>query len=106
MNLKELRAKGAFVSSVPVRKSVKWKSGDEELSFDVHIRRIAFGDWERMFMVDDKDKRSRSATMLSECIRLGENGDEPLPYKDAYQLEPSLAAALIEAVNEVNGPKA
>jgi hypothetical protein len=105
MNLKELKAKGALVAQAPVKKSVTWKAPDGELTFDVHVKRMAFGDWERLFLADDKDKRSRSAQILSECVRLGDKADEPLSYVDAYQLEPSLARVLIEAVNEVNGPK-
>lgn len=104
MNLKELRAKGAFVSTVPEQRTVTWKSPDGEVTFDVHIKRMAFGDWERLF-VDKDDERSRSAAILSKTVMLGEKGKESLPYVDAYQLDPTLAAVLMEAVTEVNGPK-
>jgi hypothetical protein len=103
MNLKELRAKGAFVSAHPVKKTITWKHGDnEDMTFDVHIKRLAFGDYERLFLADSDD-RSRMARALCETVKLGDEGKEELSYKDAYQLEPSLARVLLDAVNEVNG---
>jgi len=36
-------------------------------------------------------------------VRLGNDGKEPLPYEDAYQLESTLARVLLEHVNNVNG---
>lgn len=102
MNLKELRAKGAFVSAHPVKKPVTWK--DEtgtELAFDVFIKRLAFGDYERLFL-SESDDRSRMARVLCETVRLGEEGKDELSYKDAYQLAPSLARVLLDAVNQVN----
>jgi hypothetical protein len=98
MNLKELRAKGAFVPAHPVKKSVTWN----EATFDVFIKRLSFGDYERLFL-SESDDRSRMARVLSETVKLGEEGKEDLSYKDAYQLEPSLARSLIDAVNGVNG---
>jgi hypothetical protein len=47
------------------------------------------------------DEQSRSATYLSATILLGD-GDEPLTYEDAYQLDPSLATVLLSAAREVN----
>jgi hypothetical protein len=103
MNLKELRAKGAFVSAHPVKRSITWKSQDGvELTFDVHVKRLAFGDYESLFL-SEQDDRSRMARALCETVKLGDDGKEELSYKDAYQLEPSLARVLLDAVNEVNG---
>jgi hypothetical protein len=103
MNLKELRAKGAFVPSHPVKRTITWKplEGDE-LTFDIHVKRLAFGDYERLFL-SEQDDRSRMARALCETVKLGDDGKEELTYKDAYQLEPSLARVLLDAVNEVNG---
>lgn len=103
MNLKELRAKGAFVSAHPVKKSVTWKTTEgEDVSFDVFVKKLSFGDYERLFL-SESDDRSRMARVLSETVKLGDEGKDDLTYKDAYQLEPSLARALIDAVNGVNG---
>lgn len=51
------------------------------------------------------EDRSKSAKMLSECILLGEE-QEALSYEQAYQLDPSLAFALVQAVKDVGAPKA
>ena len=103
MNLKELRAKGAFVSAHPVKRTATWKTQEgEEVTFDVHIKRLSFGDYERLFL-SESDDRSRMARVLCETVRLGNDGKEPLPYEDAYQLESTLARVLLEHVNSVNG---
>lgn len=109
MNLKDLKDKGGFVSSKPVRKDVIWsrKVDGEEVSdtFTIHVRPMSYGDIERIF-VDPKDQdRSRTAALLAESVLLGDEGKERLSYTDAYQLAPSLAAALSKAVSEVNALK-
>lgn len=108
MNLKELKAKGAFVPVHPIKKSVTWKNEDEEVSFDVFVRKMSFGDYERLFLAESDD-RSRMARVLCESVKLGDEGKDSLSYEDAYQLNPSFARVLLDAVNEVNGvgaPKA
>lgn len=96
MNLKELKAAGAFVSTDHVKRTITWK----DYTFDVFVRRQSFGSLERLLMATDD--RSKSATHIAECVLLGENA-EPMTYEDAYQLEPSLARELLVAVREVNG---
>lgn len=108
MNLKDLKAKGGFVSTKPVEKKVVWKrtvDGQElEDEFIVHIKPMSYGDIERIF-IDPKDtERSRTAALISESVILAD-GKERLSYQDAYQLAPSLAKALSEAVSEVNASK-
>ena len=102
MNLKELRAKGAFVSAHPIKKAVVWKHEDAENAFDVYVRKLSFGDYERLFLAESDD-RSRMARVLCETVKLGDGGNESLSYEDAYQLDASLARVLLDAVNEVNG---
>ena len=103
MKLADLKTAGGFVPSAPVKKSVTWKrKGHDDVTFDVFIKRQSFGSVERLFLRDD-DGRSRSAAYISEALLLGDKGNEPLSYDDAFQLEPSLAAVLIEAINDVNG---
>ena len=102
MNLNELKAAGAIVPALPVKRHiVRNREGLETVEFDVHIRRLAFGPLERL-MLDDTDDRSRSAAYLSATVLLGDDGGEPLTYDDAYQLDPSLAAALLRAARQVN----
>lgn len=107
MNLAELTAKGAFVEAAPVKTSVTWTRDNaegEEVSdtFDVWIRRRSFGTLERVAMLGED--RSKSAKMLSECVLLGD-AQEAITYEQAYQLDPGLAFALVEAVREVGAPK-
>lgn len=104
MNLKELREKGGFVASAPIPREVEWKHRDEageEVTdkFTVHVVKQSFGDIERLYV--GSDDRSKAATFIAQCIRLGD-GTERLSYEDAYQLDPGLAAVLVQAANEVN----
>lgn len=102
MNLNELKAAGGIVAAAPVKKHITWaREGADPVEFDVHVRRLAFGPLERL-MLEDRDDRSRSASYLSATVLLGENGDEPLSYEDAYQLDPALATVLIKAARDVN----
>lgn len=108
MNLAQLQAAGAFVEAAPVKTSVTWtrkNAAGEEITdiFDVWVRRRSFGTFERVAMLSED--RSKSAKMLSECVLLGE-AQEALSYEQAYQLDPSLAFVLIEAVKDVGAPKA
>lgn len=96
MNLAEIRNAGGFIQGQPERVPVKWR----EYEFDVFVKRLSFGDVERLF--NGEDDRSRSAAMIAACVLMGEN-KEPISYNDAYQLEVTLATKLIEAVNQVNG---
>lgn len=102
MKLKDLKDMGGFVSSAPVAVDVTWnRPSAEPVTFTVHIRKHSFGTIEKLLNAVEDD-RSRSAAYLSESVLLGDGGKEPLKYEDAYQLDPSLAAALAKAVNEVN----
>jgi hypothetical protein len=105
MKLQELRDLGGFVPVEPVERVVTWtRPVDGELksdTFSVLIKRQSFGVIEKLLMAENDD-RSRSARFLAESILLGD-GKERMSYEDAYRLEPSLASALIEAVNAVNG---
>ena len=108
MNLKELKSKGGFVSSKPVEKTILWTRSVDgvEVSdeFTVQIKPMSYGDIERIF-IDPKDAdRSRTAALIAESVILSD-GKERLSYQDAYQLAPSLARALADAVSEVNAAK-
>lgn len=94
MNLSELRNAGAFVPSEPVKVAVAWK----EYTFDVYVRRMAFGDVEALF---SGAAEGRSARLIAAAILLGEDR-EPITFEDACRLDVSLASKLVEAFNEVN----
>lgn len=106
MDLKQLKAKGGIVTAVPVPKEVTWIHRDEttgesiEDVFTVHILKQSFGSIERLFL--GAADRSRSAAFIAACVLFGEGGKERISYEDAFQLDPSLAAALVVAANEVN----
>lgn len=107
MNLAELKARGGFVSGALVKKEVSWThmdpvSGDQITdTFTIHVRRLAYGDIERIFLGGEDGERSRSAAVIAARVLLGEKADERLSYEEAFQLEPSLAAALTDAIAKV-----
>lgn len=109
MNLKDLKDKGGFVSAKPIKKEVVWKrkvDGEEvEDKFSIFVRPMSYGDIEKIFIDPKDEERSRTAALLAESVLLGDDGKERLSYTDAYQLSPSLAAALAKVVNEVNALK-
>lgn len=106
MNLKQLREQGGFVSPKPVKKSITWKSADDlsgeekEITGDVWVIKLSFG------MIDElsngADQASRNAALIHHALRLGDKGEEQMTFRDAYQLKPSLARAMIIAIAEVN----
>lgn len=106
MNLKQLRERGGFVPSAPVKKSIVWKTTDEksgaeeDVAFDIFVRKLSFGMVESI--ATDPDGKSRNATLISLAVVLGDDGKETLSYTDAYQLKPSLARAMVIAIAEVN----
>lgn len=104
MKLADLKGKGGFVSTELVKKEVQWEHGGETLEFTIHVRRLPFGEVERLY-IDPTDKdRSRNASLIAACIVLGD-GDEPMTYKDAFALETSLATVFLKAITETQNPK-
>jgi hypothetical protein len=104
-SMKDLKAKGGIVSSVPIKKEIKFKlDGDDEFTASIFVKKLAIGDYESLFLVDNED-RSRTAKIISEAVTLGDDGKEKISFKDAYQLHPALAGAMIVAFNEVNAAK-
>ncbi len=114
MKLNDLKAAGAFVEAAPVKKFVTWAHLDEKGKpitdkFTVLVKRQSFEVIEKLYAPAEGEdeaslaKRSRNAKLISECVLLGEQGDEQIPYEDALRLEPNLAFALLNAVHEVNG---
>lgn len=128
MDLKQLKARGGFVSTEPVKKSVEWAHIDEngtdiEEKFEVYVVRQSFGSVEKL--LTNLTDRSKTASFISACVRFlvstdeakayeAKRRDDPslpvrmeflesMSYEDAYQLEPSLAGALVKAINDVNG---
>lgn len=109
MDLETLRQKGGIVTGVPRPVVVKWKHEDAETGeettdeFTVHIVPRSFGAMERLYMLGEE--KSRGATLISTCVRLGKDGEQAISYADAERLDPGLAAELIAAINRANAPK-
>lgn len=105
MNIKELKARGAFVAAQPVLKNVTWQPPDgDAVNFDIFIKRLSFGTVERVFLTEEADK-SQSANYIAQAVMLGDEKGKPvsISYQDAYDMEPSFARVLLEAINEVIG---
>jgi hypothetical protein len=106
MNVTQLMGLGGFVSSEPDKVSVTWANVDattgEDITntFDVFVLRTTFGNVEKMWT--SGDDKSKSAILITECLRFGEDAQERLTYEQALSLQPGLAAALMEAYNSVN----
>jgi hypothetical protein len=102
--LKQLNDLGAFVSEELVPKEIKFKltdDGDEHVA-QIMVRRLSIGHYEAMWG-DVKENTSKTARMLCESVRLGEDGAEKMTYEQAYQLHAKIALAMSEAVAAVNG---
>lgn len=117
MDLKTLREKGGFVPAVPEKREVSWTheaaDGTEVTdTFSVYIRKVSCGVIDRIqaaaraAVTGGGEGISQRALVISEAVRLGEDGSERLSYAEAEALEPSLAEVLIGAINAVNGGEA
>lgn len=102
--LKQLKAAGGFVSDVPVKKQIKFNIEGQDIDADIHVRRLSAGDYESIY-VADTEGRSRTASIISQCITLGDDGKEKIKFEEAYKLHPNLAGAMVNAFNEVNAAK-
>lgn len=103
-SLNDLKKVGGFVPEAPIAKSITFKSDTgEEFNADIFVRKLGVSDYESLF-TGEAVKRSHTAMAIHVGIRLGK-GEEVIPYDMAARLDKGLAKALIDAFNEVNGPK-
>jgi hypothetical protein len=106
--LKQLRTDGGFVSDKPVKKTITYKTHDDEgeqkeYTYDIFVKRLCVDDYEALYLTGEA--RSQSAAIISHTITLGDDGKEKIDFKLACSLHPALAGAMILAFNEVNGAK-
>ena len=104
INLKQLNELGGFIPDEMVKKEIKFKldEGGDEIVAEIFVKRLSIGNHEAIWANAGEDT-SKTAKMLSEAIRFGEDGKEKLTYEDAYRLHPSIALAMSQAIGEVNG---
>lgn len=91
MNLEELVKIGAVVSMDTVEVPVEW----EGHKFTAHVRKLSYGDYEAMAGMGEDV--SKGATIISKCLFLPDQ-KRLMTYEEAYQLKPTFAQALIEAI--------
>lgn len=91
MNLEDLVKIGAVVSMDTVEVPVEW----EGHKFTAHVRKLSYGDYEAMAGMGEEV--SKGATIISKCLFLPDQ-KRLMSYEEAYQLKPTFAQALIEAI--------
>jgi len=91
VNLEELVKIGAVVSMDTVEVPVEW----EGHKFTAHVRKLSYGDYEAMAGMGEEV--SKGATIISKCLFLPDQ-KRLMTYEEAYQLKPTFAQALIEAI--------
>ncbi len=108
MDLKQLRERGAFIPAAPVAYEVSWTHPDtlgSEVTdtFTVHVVKHSAGSVERLRQAVSRDQdKLWTPLLISESIRLGDDGSERLTFEDASRLDYGLATALVDAINSVN----
>jgi hypothetical protein len=94
-----------FVSTEIHERTVKLPDGSEHL---LHFRELPAADFRRFHMAEmseDEDVRAGSMAKLICACLCEPDGKAAITYKQALQLKPAAANALIGAVLSVNGMK-
>lgn len=105
MDKRTLKARGGFVGA-PVVKSVTWAhrspEGEDMVdTFDVFVQPRSAGVMNAIRKMASAGKADEMALMISEFIRLGEDGSERLTYEEALQLDDGLQIVLVGALNDL-----
>ena len=109
MDLKDLIARGALVSTPPTPRACTWTppGESEPVTFTVYVRSPSCGWQDRMRLAASRagaDRVSYDAAIISHGIVFGEDQSQSFSYDEAYILEPGLQKALMDAFNAVNTP--
>lgn len=107
MNLMDLIGAGVLIRDGYVKTNVTW----DNVNFDVYVKsEMSVSDYEyvtqfdgRVIQAPSENERSYMARMVSVNIKLGENGKEELPHDVAMKMKPSFLAALLGAIQTVQG---
>lgn len=105
LDLNKLQELDAFVKDELLKKTITFQlsSDSDEITTEIFVRRLSIGIHEAMWTEARGKDASMTAKLLSQSVRLGENGEQQLSYEEAYRLHPEIALAMAKAVNEVNG---
>ena len=113
MDLNDLKALGALVTSPPVKKNITWQPTDPEtgqpvgepVNFDVYVKRPSAG-WLQRARADAGQSVNgievRSAYISHAIIFGAEDLEQHFTYDEAYMLQDALAEALFAAYLAVN----
>jgi hypothetical protein len=123
MDLKDLIARGALVSTPPTPREITWTPRDpftKELTINeetgepwgecrltIYIRAPSCGWQDRMRMAAARageDRISYEAAVISHAIVFGKDQAQCFTYDEAYILAEGLRAAMMAAFNEVHTP--
>lgn len=109
-NLSMLIAAGALAKVETVKKNVTWKHENDageiiEDNFDVFIKLEPSAYDFEFIHLNKKENSPVIARRVARMIRLGENGEEEIPYETALTMQPSLLVALCLAINDVEKEK-
>lgn len=107
MNLMDLIDAGVLIRDGYTKTNVTW----DNVNFDVYVKsEMSVSDYEyvtqfdgRVIQAPSENERSYMARMVSVNIKLGENGKEDLPHDVAMKMKPSFLAALLGAIQTVQG---
>lgn len=104
MKLAELEAKGGVVAGEPIRKAVEWvhklADGTEMTEkFDIFVQRKSAETMNRIRRTAT-DEMDRNALLISSFVRLGDDGEDEIPYATALKLDDDLQIVLLKAVND------
>lgn len=109
MDLKQLIEHGAFINEGVTKKSVTW----EGHTFDVLIKNemssadmeFVYGVGTRRADVNEHDE-SYAARRVHRFVRIGDKGQDAVPYEDAVRMKSALLIAICQKINEVHGKDA
>ena len=107
LKLDELEKKGAFPAERLIKRTVSWEHVDEngeEITdtFDIFVKCLSVSEFES-FQAEENKGKNFTAFMISECLRLGDKGEEVIEYEKARQLDGTLANCLFTDIMSVMG---
>jgi hypothetical protein len=96
-NLSQLKAAGGVVAREPHLITVEWEHDGDTDTVDVWVVKASLG---KMLKLSDVKDRDQLALTLSETVFLADDKGKPQPmsYDVAFQLDPTLGMAILNAI--------